>query len=295
MVPLPQSEAAFKPRVLLRSRALAHGGLTIGIAVLGAVFLAALLAPLLPLHDPFQQDLLQRLRPPVWHARGSWDHPLGTDLLGRDYLARLIWGARVSLLIGICATAVAGLIGTILGVAAGYFRGRVDMVVSYLVTVRLSMPMVLVILAVVSLIGASLPVLVAAIGLLNWDRFAVVTRSATLQVRNYDYVTAAQVIGCSAPRIVLTEILPNIASQLIVVATLEMAHAILIEAALSFLGLGVPPPLPSWGMMVAEGKPQLLFAPWLAGIPGGALFVLLLAINLIGDGVRDVTAPEGHG
>lgn len=135
---------------------------------------------------------------------------------------------------------------------------------------------------------------IAVIGFLNWDRFAVVMRSATMQVRDLDYVTAARSVGCSNARILLTEILPNVASQLIVVATLEMAHAILLDAALSFLGLGVKPPLPSWGLMVAEGKNHLLFEPWLVAIPGSALFLLLLAINLVGDGIRDVTAPDGR-
>ena len=157
------------------------------------------------------------------------------------------------------------------------------------------MPVVLAALAVVSLVGGSLPVLIAVIGLLNWDRFAVVMRSATQQVRNLDYIMAARSVGCSNTRILFTEVLPNVASQLIVVATLEMAHAILLEAALSFLGLGVRPPLPSWGLMVAEGKNHLLFEPWMVAIPGTALFLLLLAINLIGDGIRDVTAPDARG
>jgi peptide/nickel transport system permease protein len=269
-----------------------HTGLAVGLVIFAIVVALSLLAPLIAPHDPYQQNLVARLRPPIWHETGSWLNPLGTDGLGRDYLSRVLYGGQVSLLIGLAATLVSGFIGTALGVIAGYFGGRIDDVVSYLITVRLSMPMVLVALAVVSLIGGSLPVLIAVIGLLNWDRFAVVMRSSTLQVRSLDFVSAARTIGCSSPRIIATEILPNVANQLIVVATLEMAHAILIEAALSFLGLGVRPPLPSWGLMVAEGKQHFLFDPWLVGIPGAALFLLLLSINLIGDGVRDVTAPE---
>jgi peptide/nickel transport system permease protein len=156
------------------------------------------------------------------------------------------------------------------------------------------MPVVLVALAVVSLIGNSLWIVIWVLGLLIWDRFAVVMRSTTQQVRNLDYVAAAQAVGCSTARIVLTEIMPNIANHLIVVATLEVAHAVLLEAALSFLGLGVQPPEPSWGLMVSEGKGLMFFEPWLIGIPGAALFALVLAVNLLGDGVRDVTAPEGR-
>ncbi len=289
--PVPQATAKAGPGFW--RRAWRHRGLMIGFGIVAAIVVIAIFAPFLTGKDPYFQDLLKRLRPPVWGG-GSWDNPLGTDNLGRDYLTRLLYGSRISLLIGIAAALVAGFIGTVLGISAGYFGGRVDLAVTFLISVRLSMPVVLAALAVVSLIGGSLVVVIAVIGLLNWDRFAVVMRSATLQVRDLDYVTAARSVGCSNVRILLTEILPNVASQLIVVATLEMAHAILLEAALSFLGLGVKPPLPSWGLMVAEGKNHLLFEPWLVAIPGSALFLLLLAINLVGDGIRDVTAPDGR-
>ena len=188
----------------------------------------------------------------------------------------------------------AGVIGTTLGVLAGYFGGRVDMVINFIITTRLSMPVVLVALAVVSLIGSSLTVVIWVLGLLIWDRFAVVMRSATQQVRALDFVTAAQALGCSTWRILTSEIMPNIANHLIVVATLEMAHAILLEAALSFLGLGVQPPEPSWGLMISEAKGLMFFDGWLIAIPGTALFMLVLAINLLGDGMRDVTAPENR-
>jgi peptide/nickel transport system permease protein len=189
---------------------------------------------------------------------------------------------------------MSGVIGTALGVTAGYFGGRIDMIITYLITVRLSMPVVLVALAVVALIGGSLMVVITVLGLLMWNRYAVVLRSATIQIRHADYVVAARAVGCSTIRIIFTEILPNIMNNLLVVATLEMANAILLEAALSFLGMGVQPPLPSWGLMVSEGKDYLFFKPWLITLPGTLLFLLVLAINLIGDGVRDVTAPENR-
>jgi peptide/nickel transport system permease protein len=282
------------PGALLRRRIFGHTGFMIGAAVILAILAIALLAPLLAPHDPYAQDLAQRLIVPVWHDMGSWAHPLGTDQLGRDYLSRLIYGARISLTIGAVAAAISGLIGVGLGLAAGYFGGRVDLVVSFLVTTRLAMPVVLVALAVVALAGGSLKVVIAVLGLLLWDRFAVVTRATTQQVRALDYVAAAEATGCSTLRIILAEILPNIMNALIVVATLEMAQAILLEAALSFLGLGVQPPLPSWGLMVAEGKEYMFFSPWIITIPGVALFSLVLAINLLGDGIRDLTAPENR-
>ena len=168
------------------------------------------------------------------------------------------------------------------------------MVVTFMITVRLSMPVVLVALAVVAIVGGSLQVVIFVLGLLLWDRYAVVMRSSTLQIRSMDYVTSAQAAGSSVSRIIFSEMMPNVVNNLIVVATLEIAHAIILEAALSFLGLGVQPPLPSWGLMVSEGKDMMLFEAWLITIPGIALFLLVLSINLLGDGIRDITAPENR-
>jgi peptide/nickel transport system permease protein len=277
---------------LLRRRIFGHTAFVFGAGVLLFIVVVALLAPLLAPHDPYAQDLGKRLIPPIWHETGSWAHPLGTDQLGRDYLSRLIYGTRISLLIGLSVMAMSAMIGASLGLAAGYFGGRVDLAITFIITTRLAMPVVLVALAVAALAGSSLRIVILVLGLLLWDRFAVVTRSSTMQVRALDYVAAAQAVGCSTLRILLTEVLPNIANALIVVATLEMAQAILLEAALSFLGLGVQAPLPSWGLMVAEGKEYMFFSPWVITIPGVALFMLVLAINLLGDGVRDLTAPE---
>ena len=289
-----QTSAPNKGFDLLTRRVRGHQGMIIGSVIVVSVLLIALLAPLLAPHDPYQQDLLKRLVPPVWDSRGSWEHVLGTDHLGRDYLSRLIYGARISLLIGIGAALISGIIGTIMGVMAGYFGGRVDMIVTFMITVRLSMPVVLVALAVVAIVGGSLQVVIAVLGLSLWDRFAVVMRSSTLQIRSMDYVAAARAVGCSTSRVLMTEVMPNVVNNLIVITTIEIAHAIILEAALSFLGLGVQPPMPSWGLMVSEGKDMMLFEPWLITIPGVALFLLVLAINLMGDGVRDITAPENR-
>ena len=284
------------PGALMRRRIFGHAGLMIGAFVLIVIVLMALLAPWIAPHDPLDQVLDRKLIPPIWFdsPKATWTYPLGTDHFGRDYLSRVMWGARISLMIGFSAMLISGVIGTTIGVAAGYFGGKVDMVANFIITTRLSMPVVLVALAVVSMIGSSLTVVIWVLGLLIWDRFAVVMRSATMQVRNLDFVASAQALGCSTARIVLTEILPNVANHLIVVATIEMAHAILLEAALSFLGLGVQPPQPSWGLMISEAKGLMFFDAWLIAIPGTALFLLVLSINLLGDGLRDVTAPDAR-
>jgi len=282
------------PGQIMRTRALRHWGLMIGGIVLGIIVILALAAPIAAPHDPYTQTLSNRLLPPVWDAKGSINHILGTDQVGRDYFSRLLYGARISLMIGFATVLLSGFIGTSLGLMAGYFGGRVDLFINYLITVRLSLPGILVALATVQLIGGSLPVVIAVLGFMLWVRFAVVIRSATMQIRNMDYIKAARAAGCSAFRLIVTQILPNVLNQFVVIATLEAAHAILLEAALSFLGIGVQPPLPSWGLMINEGKDYMFFKPYLISISGIALFCLVLSINLVGDGIRDVTAPENR-
>jgi peptide/nickel transport system permease protein len=295
LAPMPIAAVEPSRQAQFWRRVLHHKGLMFGTVVLAVIVLMALLAPLVAPYDPYAQDLLHRTAPPIWYAKGSWAHILGTDNLGRDYLSRVIYGARISLLIGLSVMLISGLIGTALGLAAGYFGGRVDMVVTFIITVRLAIPLILVALAVVAVVGGSLWVVILVLGLLKWDRFAVVMRAATQQVRSLEYVAAAECIGVSTPRIILGEVLPNVLPHLVVVATVEGASAILLEAALSFLGLGVQPPLPSWGLMIAEAKTYMFFSFWLIAIPGTMLAFLVLAINMVGDGVRDVFAPEGKG
>ena len=270
--------------------ALRHGGFTIGGVVLLVIVIVALAAPLLAPHDPYAQSLALRLKPPFWHEGSEPGHWLGTDQLGRDYLSRLIYGARISLIVGFGAVLISGLIGVTLGVVAGYFGGWVDTAISAVITTRLSLPIVLVALAVVAIAGGSLTVVLLVIGLLLWDQFAVVARTATLQLRSAEFVAAARAMGCSSLHILVREVLPNIRAPLIVVATVELANAVLIEAALSFLGLGVQAPLPSWGLMLSEAKNFMFFSPWIITLPGLCLFALTLAINLLGDGLRDVSA-----
>ncbi|MCR4520318.1 MULTISPECIES: ABC transporter permease [Bosea] len=265
----------------------ASSAIRIGGGLLAIIVFIAIFAPWLASHDPIAQDLGKRMVPPFWYPGSDPAHLLGTDHLGRDYLARLLHGARVSILIGLGVTLCAGFIGTMLGLAAGYFGGRVDMAISFIVTTRLSLPIVLVALAAVALGGASLKTLAIVLSLLLWDRFAVVVRSAAQSLRSREFVQATQSFGASHLYIMLHGILPNLRNTLIVVATLEIANVILLEAALSFLGLGAQPPTPSWGLMIAEGREHILFDPWLIALPGAGLCLLILAVNLLGDGVRD--------
>jgi peptide/nickel transport system permease protein len=269
-----------------------HLATLLGAVIIGAAVLVAIFAPYLTPHDPFAQDLNQRLIPPVWMEGSQPTHLLGTDQIGRDYLSRLIYGTRISMLIGVLTVITSGVIGITLGIIGGFYGGRTDDAVMFLITCRLSIPLILVALTVVALVGSSLSVVILTLGLLLWDRFAVVARTTAMQVRNLDYIAAAQAAGASRLHILLREVLPNIANHLVVVATLEMALAILLEAALSFLGLGVPPPLPSWGLMIAEAKEYMFFSPWVIMTPGVALFVLVLGINLLGDGLRDLLGAD---
>jgi len=278
------------PMTKLRRRIFKNHSFLIGALILLVIIAIAVLAPFIAPHDPYDQDLARRLMNPFWHDKKTDAlYALGTDKVGRDYLSRLIYGAQISLLIGFLTVLISGLIGTALGVIAGYFGGRVDMVVNFIINTRLAMPVFLVAMAAVVAFGASIHVVIMVLGLFLWDRFAVVMRSITMQARDLDYVTAARAIGCSTPYIIIREIFPNVLSSLTVVATVEMANAILLEAALSFLGFGVQAPTPSWGLMLNEGREYMFFSPWLLALPGTGLFLLVLAINLFGDGLRDVT------
>jgi peptide/nickel transport system permease protein len=282
-LPAPRRSIAFRRLAAL-----------LGAAIVGTTLLIAIFAPLLMPHAPFAQDLGLRMIPPAWMDGGQSAHLLGTDQIGRDYLSRLIYGARISLLIGVLTVVVSGAIGITLGIVGGFYGGRTDDVVMFLITCRLSIPLILVALTVVALVGSSLAVVILTLGLLLWERFAVVARTTTMQVRNLDYIAAAEAAGASHLRVLTREVLPNIAHHLLVVATLEMALAILLEAALSFLGLGVPPPLPSWGLMIAEAKEYMFFSPWVIMTPGIALFILVLGINLLGDGLRDMLRADAQ-
>jgi len=279
----------------LARRVLGNASVLMSGAVLTVILIVAIAAPLIAPHDPYVHDLSRRLLPPMLFEGHNAAHPLGTDPFGRDYLSRLIYGARISLVIGFSVMLISGFIGTTLGLLAGYFGGRIDQFIMFVINTRLALPIFLVAMSIVVVFGPSITGTILTISLFLWDRFAVVVRSATQQAVSQDYVTAARSIGCSNRYILLGEILPNLVNVVIVIGTIEMAYAILVEAALSFLGFGVQEPMPSWGLMLAQARQYLFFDSWLVYIPGAALFSLALAINLFGDGLRDLLVAGDRG
>ncbi|WPZ27429.1 MULTISPECIES: ABC transporter permease [Sulfitobacter] len=282
------------PKERMIRKAKSHLGFQFGAFIVISFALIAIFAPLFAPHDPYVQDLAKRLVPPVWAEGGSWEHILGTDHLGRDYLSRLIYGARVSMGVGFGAATLGCIIGVTIGLVAGYLGGRVDQAASFLLTCQLALPSLLLAMALVFFVGSSVTTLIVVLGVLHWQYYMVVTRTLTRQIRSLEYVSAARSIGSNDRQVLFYEILPNLFNQIIVVFSLEMAVVIIHEASLSFLGVGVQPPTASWGLMIAEAKTMMYFKPYLVVIPGAALFLLVLAVNLLGDGIRDITAPESR-
>lgn len=278
---------------------LATRGRYFKILVGGLIFVAlvvtGMLAPVLAPHDPQAQVLEQRLRPPAWHQRGSGENLLGADNLGRDVLSRIIYGSRISLLVGLVTVTVAALIGCLLGAMAGYYGGAVDEVISEVVEVFLAFPFLLLAIALMAFLGAGLGNIIVALVLSRWVQYCRVVRGEVLSLRERDFVTATRALGAGDLRIIVRHILPNTLGSVTVVATFAMAIVIITEASLSFLGLGVPPTIPTWGSMLAEGRSYIYRAPWLSIFPGLAIFVTVLGINLLGDGLRDVLDPKLRG
>ncbi len=264
----------------------------VAIAVVLLVALVALFAPWLAPHDPYESDLFRRLQPPAWLPGGEWTHPLGCDQLGRDILSRILYGARVSMTIGLLVVGIAAVIGTTLGVLAGYRRGWVDALIGRVVDTLLGFPYLVFAIGLMAAMGPGLSNIVLALVLKEWVLTCRVARAETIAAREMEYVEAARALGVTPARIMAREILPNILSPVLVVATFRMATIVILEASLSFLGLGVQPPVPSWGSMVADGRAFLLDAWWVATLPGVAIFVLVLAINLASQGLRDAFDPR---
>jgi peptide/nickel transport system permease protein len=264
-----------------------------GLVVVVVVVLTAVGAPLISPFDPIEQDLGDlRLKAPGFRDAGGRVHPLGTDHLGRDLLARVIHGARPALLVGFAAVAISGLIGMAAGLISGYFGGRTDDVLMRLADIQLAFPFILLAIAVIGVLGPSLKTIIIVIGVSSWVVYARIVRGAVLTLREREFVQAARALGGGDIRILLRHILPNAFTPWLVVATLDMARVIVLESALSFLGLGVQPPTPTWGGMLADGRVYISTAWWLATFPGLAILVTVLGINLFGDGLRDTLDPR---
>lgn len=284
--PLVREWLGFARRLSRRRTAL------FGAVVFAVVGLVAAAAPLLAPLDPIEQDLENRLKPPGWRDGAGRLHLLGTDHLGRDLFSRVLHGARPALMVGAAAVLISGVLGLVAGLLSGYYGGRVDDVLMRLGDVQLAFPFILLAIAVIGVLGPSLPVIIVVIGVSSWVIYARVVRGAVLSLREQEFVQAARALGVQDGRVLLRHILPNVFTPWLVVATLDMARVIVIESALSFLGLGVQPPTPTWGGMLADGRVYISTAWWLATFPGLAILLAVLGINLLGDGLRDTLDPR---
>jgi peptide/nickel transport system permease protein len=285
--PLSEREWLVVVRRLVRRRTALFGLLVVAIAA-GAAICAPLVAPF----DPYAQEISQRLHPPGWQDAQGGVHWLGTDHLGRDILSRIVHGARIALLVGLAAVAISGVLGMAVGLVSGYFGGRIDDAFMRLADVQLAFPFILLAIAVIGVLGPSLRNIIVVIGVSSWVVYARVVRGEVLSIREREYIHAAAALGVGDARILVRHVLPNAFTPWLVVATLDMARVIVIESALSFLGLGVQPPTPTWGGMLADGRVYLSTAWWLATFPGLAILLTVLGINLFGDGLRDTLDPR---
>jgi peptide/nickel transport system permease protein len=281
-----------EPRVSVPPRRPAHRAPIVPAVIVVAAVLMAVFAGVLSPADPYEQSLRARLKPPVWETGGSWSHPLGTDRLGRDLLARILYGARISLAAGLVTVLLSGALGAAVGLLAGYHRGRVDTVLMRATDATLSFPVILLALILAVTVGPSFFNVVVAIAVILWARFARVIRGEVLSLMERDFIAQARIAGCSAGRIIMRHLLPNTLNTLVVLLTLQIGYVIILEASLSFLGAGIPPPTPAWGSMIAEGRDFITSAWWVSFFPGLAILLVGLAFNLLGDWLRDVLDPK---
>ena len=266
-----------------------------GVGFVALLLLVAAAAPWLAPQDPVRQSLRGRLAAPTWQGSDGRAHLLGTDHLGRDVLSRVIHGSRVSLVIGFSAVLVGGLLGAAAGLGAGFASGRVDAAIMTLADAQLAFPFILLAIGIIAVLGPSFPTLVVVIGLSGWVSYARILRSQVLVLRSREFVESIHALGGSLARVVLRHVLPNVLSSIVVIATLELARAIVLEATLSFLGLGIQPPTPSWGGMVQEGREYLDSAWWISTFPGIVLMITSIVVSRTGDWLRDVLDPTLRG
>jgi peptide/nickel transport system permease protein len=264
----------------------------VGVIGLALFIFMAVAAPVISPHDPTQQSLRDRFAPPVWSESGTWDHVLGTDSLGRDLLSRLIYGAGVSLKIGLVTLIVTAVFGTLIGVISGYYGGAIDQIIMRWVDIQTAFPGLLVAITIIAMIGPSLTNIILVLSINGWLIFARIVRGVTLSLREQTFVKAARVSGCRDRRIIFVHILPNLISPVLTIGVMELARYILAEAALSFLGLGIQPPASSWGLILAQGRDYLSTAWWNVTFPGVAIALTVLFINMIAGWLRSVSDPH---
>ncbi len=264
----------------------------VGCIILALIVLVALAAPLLAPYNPELVDIRNRLKPPAWLDGGTPAYLLGTDNVGRDITSRIIYGARVSLFVGLATVFLGGLFGTVLGVVAGYFRGRLETAIMRLVDIQLAFPSILLAVAIMAILGPSVRNVILVLSLATWASFCRIARGQTLAVCNQEYVMAAHALGARHALVILKYVVPNILSPLIVLASFAIATNIINEASLSFLGVGVPPTTPTWGGMLSEGRNYLRLAWWVSTLPGIALMLTVYSVNVIGDWLRDYLDPR---
>ena len=264
----------------------------VATAVLLLIVVAAIFAPWIAPTDPLAVNIRHRLAPPAWMAGGTSENLLGTDQVGRDLLSRVVYGGRVSLVVGVTAVLISASLGVLLGLGAGYVGGRVDAIIMTVINIMLAFPFILLVLAVIAVLGPNLVNMIIVLGVADWPLYTRVIRAETLAIREREFVAASRALGLGHARIVFRQILPNLVSTIVVIATLQVARVIILESFLSFLGLGIQPPTPAWGNMLGEGRVYMLNSWWIAAFPGLAIFVTTLAINLMGNALRDWLDPH---
>jgi len=288
-----ETEAVFvQRRYAALRRFLGSGAAKFGGAIFGLLLVCAIFAPWIAPHDPIVQNLSLASLPPFWLHGAQAGYVLGTDDLGRDILSRIIFGARLSTMVGFSVVVIGSVIGVTLGLLSGYAGGIVDDIIMRIADVQLAFPYVLLAIAVIGVIGANLYTIIAVIGITSWVQYVRIVRAEVMSLREREFVQSAHAVGCGVWRIIFKHVLPNVTSSVTVIATFEFARAIIFEAALSFLGLGVPPQVPSWGNMLAEGRQFLDTAWWIGTFAGFAIMITVMGVNVLGDGLRDAFDPR---
>jgi ABC-type dipeptide/oligopeptide/nickel transport system permease subunit len=289
---MPDAGGATERRGRVLRKLLAHRGAMVGAVITAVVLFASVFAPLVAPKDPLALDPGLRLMPPAWMEGGQWEYPLGTDHVGRDVLSRLIWGSRISTAVGVSAVTISATIGIVLGLVSGFYGGLAERVILWFADVQMAFPFYLLVISIIAVVGTGFRTIILVFGVAGWVIYARIVRGGVLALREREFVEAARALGTSNVKILLRHVLPNVLTPVIILATLRVASVIVWESGLSFLGLSVPPPVATWGRMLADGRAYLANAWWTATFPGIAIMVTVLGVNMLGDGLRDALDPR---